>query len=81
MGTLTYANLAEPMSERGQIVVAPHPLDARSKVLRPSLRDLHGQGDELAERVAAIEGEFTAEEATVISRFLRRLTDELGDLP
>jgi hypothetical protein len=31
--------------------------------------------------VAAVEGEFTAEEAAVISRFLRRLTDELGDLP
>ncbi|WP_431792064.1 MarR family winged helix-turn-helix transcriptional regulator [Microbacterium paraoxydans] len=81
ISTAAVTSVVRRMSERGQIVVAPHPLDARSKVLRPSLRDLHGQGDELAQRVAAVEGEFTAGEAAVISRFLRRLTDELGDLP
>ncbi|MCK2025982.1 MarR family transcriptional regulator [Microbacterium sp. SSW1-47] len=81
ISTAAVTSVIRRLSERGQIVVAPHPLDARSKVLRPSLRDLHSQGDELSVRVAALAGEFTEQEAAAISRFLRRLTDELGDLP
>lgn len=81
ISTAAVTSVIRRLSERGQIVVAPHPLDARSKVLRPSLRDLHSQGDELSVRVAALADEFTEEEAAAISRFLRRLTDELGDLP
>lgn len=81
VSTAAVTSVIRRLSERGQIVVAPHPLDARSKVLRPSLRDLHSQGDELSVRVAALADEFTEQEAAAISRFLRRLTDELGDLP
>ncbi|MBN6191182.1 MULTISPECIES: MarR family winged helix-turn-helix transcriptional regulator [Microbacterium] len=81
ISTAAVTSVIRRLSERGQIVVAPHPLDARSKVLRPSLRDLHSQGDELSVRVAALADEFTEQEAAAISRFLRRLTDELGDLP
>lgn len=81
ISTAAVTSVIRRLSERGQIVVAPHPLDARSKVLRPSLRDLHSQGDELSVRVEALADEFTEQEAAAISRFLRRLTDELGDLP
>jgi hypothetical protein len=57
-----------------------HPDDARSKILRPSLRDLHSPADEISRRVADIESEFTAEQLAAISRFLRRLTEEVSDL-
>ncbi|MBS0022782.1 MarR family transcriptional regulator [Microbacterium paraoxydans] len=81
ISTAAVTSVIRRLSERGQIVVAPHPLDARSKVLRPSLRDLHSPGDDLSARVAALAEEFTEEEAAAISRFLRRLTEEIGDLP
>ncbi|MCT1477475.1 MarR family winged helix-turn-helix transcriptional regulator [Microbacterium sp. p3-SID336] len=81
ISTAAVTSVIRRLSERGQIVVAPHPDDARSKVLRPSLRDLHTPADDLSRRVAALEEEFTPEEAAAITRFLRRLTEEISDLP
>ena len=81
MSTAAITSLLRRLQERGQIVVAPHPADARSKVLRPSLRDLHSPGDELTQRIAALADEFTPEQTDAISRFLHRLTEEIGDLP
>lgn len=81
VSTAAITSLLRRLQERGQIVVAPHPADARSKVLRPSLRDLHSPGDELTQRIAALADEFTPEQTDAISRFLHRLTEEIGDLP
>ena len=61
--------------------VAPHPADARSKVLRPSLRDINSPADELTRRIEAIADEFTPAQTDVVARFLRRLTEEITDLP
>lgn len=81
VSTAAITSLLRRLQERGQIVVAPHPADARSKVLRPSLRDLHSPADELTQRVAELANEFTPEQTAAISRFLHRLTEEIGDLP
>jgi len=37
--------------------------------------------DDLTRRVEAIGEEFTPEQTAVITRFLRRLTEEIDDLP
>lgn len=81
VSTAAITSLLRRLQERGQIVVAPHPADARSKVLRPSLRDLHSPADELTQRIAELANEFTPEQTAAISRFLHRLTEEIGDLP
>lgn len=81
VSTAAITSLLRRLQERGQIIVAPHPQDARSKILRPSLRDLHSPADELTQRVAALADEFTPEQTAAISRFLHRLTEEIGDLP
>lgn len=81
VSTAAVTSLLRRLQERGQIVVAPHPADARSKVLRPSLRDLNSPADELTQRIAGLAEEFTPEQTAAISRFLHRLTEEIGDLP
>lgn len=81
VSTAAITSLLRRLQERGQIVVAPHPADARSKVLRPSLRDLNAQADELTQRIESLASEFTPEQTDVITRFLRRLTEEISDLP
>lgn len=80
ISTAAITSLIRRMQERGQIVVSPHPLDARSKVLRPSLRDMHTPADDLSRRIESIADEFSEEQAASISRFLRRLTEEIDDL-
>lgn len=81
VSTAAITSVLRRLQQRGQIIVAPHPADARSKVLRPSLRDLHSSVDELSERVESIASEFAPEQLEVLSRFLRRLTEEISDLP
>ncbi|UPL16136.1 MarR family transcriptional regulator [Microbacterium galbinum] len=81
VSTAAITSVIRRLQERGQIVVAPHPADARSKVLRPSLRDINSPVDDLTRRVEAIGEEFTPEQTAVITRFLRRLTEEIDDLP
>lgn len=81
VSTAAITSLIRRLQERGQIVVAPHPEDARSKVLRPSLRDLHSPTDDLAERVEELAGEFSDEHLDAVVRFLRRLSEEIADLP
>lgn len=81
VSTAAVTSLLRRLQERGQIVVAAHPDDARSKVLRPSLRDLHSPADELTQRVEAIASEFTPEQTEVVGRFLRRLIEEIGEIP
>lgn len=81
VSTAAITSVLRRLQQRGQIIVAPHPADARSKVLRPSLRDLHSSVDELSERVESIASEFTPDQIDVLSRFLRRLTEEISDLP
>ena len=81
VSTAAITSLLRRLQERGQIVVAPHPADARSKVLRASLRDLNAQADELTQRIESLASEFTQEQTDAITRFLRRLAEEIGDLP
>lgn len=81
VSTAAITSLLRRLQDRGQIVVAAHPDDARSKVLRPSLRDLHSPADELTQRVEGIASEFTPEQTEVVARFLRRLIEEIGEIP
>ncbi|WP_247623798.1 MarR family winged helix-turn-helix transcriptional regulator [Microbacterium galbinum] len=81
VSTAAITSVIRRLHERGQIVVAPHPADARSKVLRPSLRDINSPVDDLTRRIEAIAEEFTPEQTDVVARFLRRLTEEIDDLP
>lgn len=81
VSTAAITSLLRRLQDRGQIIIAPHPRDARSKVLRPSLRDLNSPADELTQRIDALSKEFTPEQTDAISRFLQRLTEEIGDLP
>jgi DNA-binding MarR family transcriptional regulator len=80
VSTAAITSVIRRLQERGQIVVAPHPADARSKVLRPSLRDLNSPADELTQRIESISSEFTPEQTETVARFLRRLTEEISDL-
>lgn len=80
ISTAAVTSLIRRLQEREQIVVTPHPVDARSKVLRPSLRNLHAPGDDLSRRIESIADEFTEEQAASISRFFRRLTEEIDEL-
>ncbi|MFS0895037.1 MarR family winged helix-turn-helix transcriptional regulator [Microbacterium sp. 179-I 3D3 NHS] len=81
VSTAAITTLIKRLQERGQIIVATHPADARSKVLRPSLRDLHSPSDELSDRIQALAAEFTDEQASHVARFLYRLVEEIDDLP
>lgn len=80
VSTAAITSVIRRLQDRGQIVVAPHPADARSKVLRPSLRDLNSPADELTRRIESIADEFTPEQTETVARFLRRLTEEIADL-
>ncbi|WP_426622278.1 MarR family winged helix-turn-helix transcriptional regulator [Microbacterium sp. As-52] len=80
VSTAAVTSVLRRLAERGQVVVSTHPQDARSKIVRPSLRDLHSPADEISRRVDGIESEFTPDQLAVISRFLRRLTEEISDL-
>ncbi|MCV0336388.1 MarR family transcriptional regulator [Microbacterium sp.] len=80
VSTAAVTSVLRRLAERGQVVVSTHPQDARSKIVRPSLRDLHSPADEISRRVEGIESEFTPDQLAVISRFLRRLTEEISDL-
>ncbi|WP_460798191.1 MarR family winged helix-turn-helix transcriptional regulator [Microbacterium sp. GXF0217] len=81
VSTAAVTSVLRRLQERGQIVIAPHPSDARSKILRPSLRDLHSPVDELTQRISSISDEFSVDEVATIDRYLRRLTQEIGELP
>jgi DNA-binding MarR family transcriptional regulator len=81
VSTAAVTSILRRLQDRGQVVVAPHPGDARSKVLRPSLRDLNSPADDLTQRIESIASEFTPDQADVVARFLRRLTEEISDLP
>lgn len=81
VSTAAITSVLRRLQERGQIIVAPHPADARSKVVRPTLRDLHAPADDVTRRIAGLASEFTPEQADVVVRFLRRLTEEIDDLP
>ncbi|MEA1265091.1 MarR family transcriptional regulator [Microbacterium sp. STF-2] len=80
VSTAAVTSVLRRLAERGQVVVSTHPQDARSKIVRPSLRDLNSPADEISRRVEGIESEFTPDQLAVISRFLRRLTEEISDL-
>lgn len=81
VSTAAVTSLLRRLRDRGQIIIAPHPRDARSKILRPSRRDMHAPSDELSRRIDAIADEFTPAQSDTIARFLRRLTEEISDLP
>lgn len=81
VSTAAITSLIRRLQERGQIIVAPHPDDARSKTLRPSLRDIHSPADELSRRIEDLAEEFTEEQAAHVARFLRRLSEEIDSLP
>lgn len=77
VSTAAITSVIRRLSDRAQIVVTAHPDDRRSKMIRPSLRDINSPADEVSRRVARVEEEFTSAELAVISRFLRRLTAEI----
>lgn len=81
VSTAAITSLIRRLQDRGHVVVAPHPDDARSKVLRPSLRDLHSPTDDLARRVEMVSDEFSPEHQESILRFLHRLSEEIAELP
>ncbi|MFJ4172785.1 MarR family winged helix-turn-helix transcriptional regulator [Microbacterium sp. NPDC089696] len=80
ISTAAVTSVLRRLQERGQILVAPHPADARSKVLRPTLRDLNLPVDDLTQRIEDLASEFTPEQTDVVVRFLRRLAEEIDDL-
>ena len=61
------------------VIVAPHPDDARSKILRPSSLDASSPADDISRRIERLESEFSPDQVEVIARFLRRLTEELSE--
>lgn len=77
VSTAAVTSVVRRLAERGQVVVAVHPDDARSKIIRPSLRDLHSPADEISRRIERVEREFAPEQLAAISLFLRRLAREL----
>ncbi|WP_334149158.1 MarR family winged helix-turn-helix transcriptional regulator [Microbacterium sp.] len=81
VSTAAITSLIRRLQERGQVVVARHPDDARSKVLRASLRDLHSPVDDLGRRVEALADEFSPEHLEAVTRFFRRLAEEVAELP
>lgn len=81
VSTAAITSLIRRLQDRGQIVVAPHQDDARSKILRPSLRDINSPTDELSRRIEDLAAEFTEEQAAHVGRFLRRLSEEIDSLP
>jgi DNA-binding MarR family transcriptional regulator len=80
ISTAAVTSVLRRLQERGQILVAPHPADARSKVLRPTLRDLNLPVDDLTQRIEDLASEFTPEQTDVVVRFLRRLAEEIDEL-
>lgn len=80
VSTAAITSVVRRLSERAQVVVTAHPDDGRSKVIRPSLRDLNSPTDEISRRVARVEQDFTPEQLAVISLFLRRLTSEIDTI-
>lgn len=81
VSTAAITSVLRRLQERGQVVVTAHPADARSKVVRPTLRDLHAPADDMTQRLEGLASEFTPEQTEVIVRFLRRLAEEIDDLP
>ncbi|MFS0853261.1 MarR family winged helix-turn-helix transcriptional regulator [Microbacterium sp. 179-I 3D4 NHS] len=81
VSTAAVTSVVRRLLERGQIEVAAHPDDARSKVLRPSPQDGIAVIDELSRRIEGIADEFTPEQTAAVTRFLRRLTEEISDFP
>lgn len=81
VSTAAVTSILRRLQDRGQVIVAPHPADARSKVLRPSPRESGSPADDLTQRIESIASEFTPDQTQVVTRFLRRLAEEIGDLP
>ena len=81
VSTAAVTSILRRLQDRGQVVVAQHPSDARSKVLRPSVREADAAADDLTQRIESIASEFTPDQTDVVARFLRRLTEEINDLP
>jgi DNA-binding MarR family transcriptional regulator len=79
VSTAAVTSVIRRLADRGMVVVAPHPDDARSKIVRPSTREVQPPVDDISRRIERLESEFSPEQVDVISRFLRRLAEELAD--
>lgn len=79
VSTAAVTSVIRRLADRDMIVVAPHPDDARSKILRPSSRDASSPADDISRRIERLESEFSPDQVEVIARFLRRLTEELSE--
>lgn len=79
VSTAAVTSVIRRLADRGMVVVAPHPDDARSKIVRPSTREVQAPLDDISRRIERLESEFSPEQVDVISRFLRRLAEELAD--
>ena len=79
VSTAAVTSVIRRLADRGMVVVAPHPDDARSKIVRPSTREMQAPLDDISRRIERLESEFSPEQVDVISRFLRRLAEELAD--
>ncbi|MFJ4223740.1 MarR family winged helix-turn-helix transcriptional regulator [Microbacterium sp. NPDC089695] len=80
ISTAAVTSVLRRLLERGQVLVAAHPDDARSKVVRPTLRDINAPVDDMTKRVEALASEFTPEQTEIVARFLRRLAEEIDDI-
>jgi len=80
VSTAAVTNVIKRLQERGQIVIAAHPTDARSKILLPS-PSAATASDDVSQRLASIAQDVDPDEARAISRFLRLLTREIDRLP
>lgn len=79
VSTAAVTSVIRRLADRGMIVVAPHPDDARSKIVRPSSLDASSPADDISRRIERLESEFSPDQVEVIARFLRRLTEELSE--
>lgn len=79
VSTAAVTSVIRRLADRDMIVVAPHPDDARSKILRPSSLDASSPADDISRRIERLESEFSPDQVEVIARFLRRLTEELSE--
>ncbi|MBO9627079.1 MAG: MarR family transcriptional regulator [Microbacterium sp.] len=80
VSTAAVTGVIRRLREGGFVVVAPNPADARSKVLRASLRELHSPADRLSSRVEAIASDFSDSELDAVARFLVQLAAEAEDV-
>ncbi len=76
ISTASTTILLDRLTEAGLVQRRPHPRDRRAITIHPTGRPID-LGDSLTTRIAEVTEELDADEATVVARFLRRVTGVL----